>query len=161
MLESSSMGRPDLPQLAVVVLGCLNLCGYFLGQPALAAVGALTSASPLPVVFNDLSGCEPYALDGELLLHGTDGAQRYALTREWFAGLRGPFVRRHAYLRLISEAPRTRRALWEPALRFAFCGGPLAREAGIDEPLAGFVLRLHSRTAGHPSMWDLAVSCRG
>lgn len=144
----------------LVAVGLLNICGYVLGVPAFAAFARVTAASPLPVVFNDMGGLEPYAVDGELLLHGPGGARRYALGREWFASLRGPFIRRHAYLRLISEAPRKRRELWEPALRFAFCGrGPLAQEAGIEGPMDGFVLRLHSRSFGAPRTWDLAVAC--
>ncbi len=146
---------------ALTVAGLLNIAGYILQMPVLSQYARVTSASPLPIVFNDLRGLEPYALDVELLAMTAQGQERhYVMDRAWFSRLRGPFVRRHAYLRLISEAPMKSRAMWTSVLRYGFCRtGPLAAEAGIEEPLSGFIMRLHSRTSGRPTVWDLPVSC--
>lgn len=151
------------PRLAVALtaVGLMNLAGYTLQVPVLSRYARATSASPLPIVFNDIRGLEPFALDVELIALTEQGQVRhYVMDRAWFSRLRGPFVRRHAYLRLISEAPTKSRAVWQSVLRYGFCRkGPLAAEAGIEEPLSGFILRLRSRTLGRPTVWDLPVSC--
>lgn len=147
--------------VALTAVGLMNLAGYILQVPVLSQYARVTSASPLPIVFTDIRGMEPYALDVELIALTEQGqARHYAMDRAWFSQMHGPFVRWHAYLRLISEAPMKSRAMWQSVLRYGFCRtGPLAAEAGIEEPLSGFILRLRSRTSGRPTVWDLPVSC--
>ena len=154
------MGRL-VASYALVVLGMLNVVGYVSGVKRLSRIAGATAAATLPIIFVDMRGLEPFPLRADLEVVTVSGARRSeAMTRAVFSRLRGPFSRRHAYLRLIAEGPRKRQAFRDSVLRYGFChDGPLAKEFGIAEPIREATIHLTSTTAGRGDRWDLTVAC--
>jgi hypothetical protein len=123
----------------------LQIAADVAGLPALRAIAAATTASPLPKVFSAVRGLETYST--RFFVEWTDRAgelHSLELTPEVYAALRGPYNRRNvfgavvAYGPLLSTDARTR-PMFERVAAYALCGdAPLLRELGVDpRALAG------------------------
>jgi hypothetical protein len=130
---------------ALLALGLLQIAGDLAGFPAVRAIAAATTASPLPKVFSAVRGLETYST--RFFVEWTDrGGESHSLelTPEVYAALRGPYNRRNvfgavvAYGPLLSTDARTR-PMFERVAAYALCGdAPLLRELGVDpRTLAG------------------------
>jgi hypothetical protein len=125
--------------LALIVLGLAQITGDVAGLPALRAIAAATTASPLPKVFSAVRGLETYSTRFFVEWVDRDGVSHsLELTPEVYASLRGPYNRRNvfgavvAYGPLLSTDARTR-PMFERVAAYALCGdAPLLRELGVD-----------------------------
>src|SRR5688572_11455961 len=103
----TSLERANLLGLALCALGLMQTVGYVVGSKAIRAIGAATAASPLPKVFSDVDGLEPFA--STFHLEGTtSGGERIRipLTPELYQRLQGPYNRRNVYGAAIAFGPR-------------------------------------------------------
>jgi len=147
---------------ALLAVGVANAAALVIGSRALRAVALATRASPLPFVFvqsQDLAGyTDRFALEIET----ADGhRERRDLDGSVYADLPGPYERRICYGAALSFFPLVRARQFESILRYGLCrGGPLARAAGIAQPVAAATVVLPPGAAGAPER-RAGVRCAG
>lgn len=125
--------------IGLLGLGLAQIAGELAGLPALRAIAAATTASPLPKVFSAVSGLETYSTRFFVeWVDRTGTPHSLELTPESYAPLRGAYSRRNsfgaivAYGAIFSMDARTR-PMFERVAAYALCGdAPLLRELGID-----------------------------
>lgn len=140
----------------LLALGLAQIAGELAGIPALRAIAAATTASPLPKVFSAVRGLETYSTRFSVeWIDRSGAAHSLELTPESYKPLRGPYNRRNAFGAVVAYGPilsmdaRTR-PMFERVAAYALCGdAPLLRELGVDpkslaspasirlEPIAG------------------------
>jgi hypothetical protein len=123
---------------ALALLGLSQAMGQLSGSATLQALGTLSAASPLPLVFNSVQGYEFWAQQHQLDLKLTDGELRKVeIDSRTMASLPGPH-RMHMLLALpFIVGPLGPQALWQRLLEYELCReGPLARAAGVTAPVA-------------------------
>lgn len=159
-------------QYALVALGLVQiaaassywLChvgGYETDASSLIRVGMASAASPLPVVFCEISGLEHYALDFHMtfLLRG-GGVKHFEMDRARYAQLSGPHPWREAYAAAISFAPLLPEPVWRNVLQHGLCdGGLLAKDLGVTEHVRKVDILVTSRKYGEKEEWHLEVDC--
>jgi len=145
----------------LLVVGSLQMVGSLLGSPTLARLGRASMAAPLPLVFGRVGELETFSRRFALVLETRDGERiRLPGDRDLAARLDGPFTRRSIHLgaltywHLLPEPDRSER------VRFGFCGdAPLARELGIEAPLARVTIRTWSARGPEEPDLRLEVAC--
>ena len=143
-------------------IGLLQMAGEACGSRTLKGLGAATAAAPLPKVFCDVAGLEPFASTFTLVGETRGGeAFEIAITPEVYARLSGPYNRRNAYGAALSFAPRLPEGLWRSVARHGLReGGPLRRELGLPKDTALLRVRIATQTRGRDDEWDLEVPLR-
>lgn len=145
----------------LLALGLLQPAGYLLNIPLVKGLGAASTASPLPIVFSDVSGLETFASDFTASVTNEKGDTLHiAMTPEIYAKLDGPYNRRNVYGAAISYGPRLPSPVWESVLEYGFCGnGPLTRRFEIPGPVKAARVHLKTKTAGRSDRWTLLAEC--
>jgi hypothetical protein len=160
------MKRTDAAALAVVAIGCVSMVGFAVGSKSLRGVGAMTAASPLPLVFSQFRGLETFAARFSAELERTDGStRRFEITPAMYAELDGPYNRRNAYGAVIAFGPvltePNERAMVTSVLRHGLCDlGPLAVRFGETVPALRVRVTVETLTRGAESTWSNTVECR-
>jgi len=144
----------------LVGIGCLQMAGYLLGQPWLKSLGAVTVASPLPIVFTEVKGVETFALDFEL--HVQDEAstksQTIPITSELYAAFEAPYNFRNVLGAAVSYGPILPEEITSTVLTYAFQSpGSIASDFGLNPPLENAYIQIESRTAGRDQVWRLPI----
>jgi hypothetical protein len=153
----------DLGAIALLAVGLLQMMGDASGIVALKGIGAATAASPLPKVFSDVRGLEPFASRFTLLVTDAAGAETAReITPQLYGRLGGPYNRRNVYGAALSYAPRLPEPLW----RSVYCyglgpGGPLRRNFGVPDDAARVRVAIATRTRGRTDAWVLEAACGG
>lgn len=131
---------------ALLVLGSLNMAGWMAGSTPARGLGLMSAAAPLPLVFSDFRGIEPFAQDFHVEAETQDGRTlKLAITPEVYARLDGPYNRRNAYGAVFAAGPKmespAEQALWTSVMTYGFCGAaaPLATRFGLE----GGLRRVH------------------
>lgn len=137
------------------------MAGYVVGSDVLRGIGAATTLAPLPKVFSDVDGLEPYASEFTLRYAGADGhVVELAITPALYGRLAGPYNRRNVYGAAISYAPRLPRELWESVYCHGLgIDGPLRAELGISPGATEISVVIRTRTRGRRDVWKLEASC--
>jgi hypothetical protein len=139
----------------------MQMIGSLTGSVALRGIGAATAASPLPKVFSDVDGLEPFASEFTLRYRQPSGTlTQTAITPELYGRLGGPYNRRNVYGAALSYAPRLPRELWEPVFCYGLsAGGPLRTELGLGPGVSEISVAIRTRTRGRNDAWTLEPSC--
>lgn len=155
------MKLTDLKYGFLLGVGLLEIIGYLSGSDVLSGLGALTAASPLPLVFTDREGMEDFA-NQYFLSWMTRGQKKSTaqLTSQEFSRVSGPFGRKGAYATVVGYAPRLPAELVRSVLKQGFCQRHILAQALIGEPdIQSFELKLSTRTTGRADSWSYTVSC--
>jgi hypothetical protein len=147
--------------LAICIVGCVQMIGYIVDSDVLRGVGAATAASPMPKVFSDVDGLEPFASHFTLRYTAASG-RRVArpITPALYGRLTGPYNRRNVYGAALSYAPRLPRELWEPVYCYALApAGPLRSELGIEPDATNVTVTIRTLTRDRNDIWTLEVPC--
>lgn len=132
LAHEARLRRANALSLVVLAVGLLQPVGWLTGWRGLRGVGAVSQASPLPLVFTGVRGHETFAAEFTLAWDGPRGPERVTLDARRAAGLRGPYNRRNVYGAALSYGPVLPPALWEPVLAHGLGpDGPLRAELGI------------------------------
>lgn len=148
--------------LSLLALSLSSMAGDLLGLTALKGLGALSTAAPLPKVFSDVRGLEPFASEFAFEIERPgQPVQIVSITPELYGRLAGPYNRRNVYGAALSYAPRLPEPLWRQVFGHALCpGGPLRLELGLeDDPAAEIRVILRTRTRGRNDTWRLEAPC--
>ncbi|HEX5036747.1 MAG TPA: hypothetical protein VFX30_06280 [bacterium] len=147
-------------RLIVVGVGLMQLSGFLAGSFLMKAAGSMSGASPLPLVFDRVGDVEYWAADYRVALSLAGGERlERTLTAEDYARLPGPHVRHMAYAIPLSLSMVLPKRLWEPQLRYGFCG-PLARHFfETQETVERVSLQIAGTGAGERKTWDREFSC--
>jgi hypothetical protein len=137
------------------------MAGYVAGSDVLRGVGAATAVAPLPKVFSDVDGLEPFASEFTLRYRNADGGfVELPITPALYGRLAGPYNRRNVYGAALSYAPRLPRALWESVYCHGLAvDGPLRVELGIGAQATDISVTIRTRTRGRSQAWTLEPSC--
>lgn len=147
-------------QFALVGLGLLQILGFLFQSPALRGLGAMTAASPLPIVFTDVRGVETFASEFTIVWQTTTGRDSLLITPAVYARMGGPYNWRNVYGAAISYGPVLPDSVWRSILSHGLCGdAELARHFGIDEPILHASVLIRTKTAGRNDNWILDVDC--
>lgn len=134
----------------------LQIVGYVVGSQALRGLAAATAAAPLPLVFSDVRGLEPFASKFTFIL---DDADSIPITPELYQRLQGPYNRRNVYGAALAYAPRFPAPLWEAVYCHGFRPGGVGRkEFGISDDVS-VKITIETRTAGRTDSWLLSPAC--
>lgn len=151
-------------QVALIVLGSLNILGFVTGQAWLRGLSIASVASPLPFVFSQFRGYETFAADYEVIAHYENGQKEsVAISPPLYSKLGGTYNRRNTYGAAASYGPRmtkpSEEALVNHVLAFGLCeGGPIARQLA-DPNVRSATLEVRSRTAGSTEVWTKTIDC--
>jgi len=163
--------RRHLDAALLVALGCLQMLGDVIGEPAVRAIGLATQASPAPKVFTAQNGFETHS--SKFYIDWEDRGNSWhslELTPHVYRGMRGPYNRRNAYGAALSYAPvlasnpRTRPMI-DAVAHHGFCAdAPLLSELGIprDQVAYPLIVRLEPRDQrSRSSKWqhEFRISC--
>ena len=141
--------------------------GHLFNATILQNIGAITVASPLPLVFTDRWGMEDFASRYFVKWKGASDATGSArisgarrLKSSDFRRLPGPFTRKDVYATAVAYAPRLPETLWRPVLEYGFCrSGPLWTALAVGIPFGSFQLEVATQTAGRSDTWKFDVTC--
>ena len=145
--------------LVIFAAGLLQMAGEVCGSRTIKGLGAATVAAPLPKVFCDVAGLEPFASSFTLISETHSGAVlETPITPELYARISGPYNRRNAYGAALSFAPRLPEAMWRSVAKYALhAEGPLRSELGLPKDIRRLRLRIETRTRGRSDVWELEV----
>jgi hypothetical protein len=143
------------------VIACLQMTGYIVDSVPLRGIGAAIVVSPLPKVFSDVDGLEPFASEFTLRYRAADGTVVETLiTPALYGRLAGPYNRRNVYGAALSYAPRLPRELWEPVFCYGLAPhGPLREELGVGSNATDISVTIRTQTRGRRDAWTLESSC--
>lgn len=140
----------------VIAIGFLRITGWLLQNDAMKGVGAITAASPLPIVFTEVKGVETFASDVEVVYEDAVGrTERFPITPEVYSKLRGPYNRRNVFGAAIAYGPVMDEELWRSVLGYGLCSGVLQRELGLPHEMRNTRFVLRTRTVGRTDEWTL------
>ncbi len=98
--------------LLLLILGCLQPMGYLFDMPELRGLGAISTASPLPLVFSAYNGVETFSTEFYLVINYTtiatspiEGSWSGPMTRSLYKEIRGPYNRRNVFGVVFSHGP--------------------------------------------------------
>lgn len=155
----TAVQRGNLWSIALCALGLLNVIGFYTDSRVLRGIAAASVASPLPKVFSDVDGLEPFA--SEFTLRAKDSGGRpieRVITPELYAHLRGPYNRRNVYGAAIAFGPKLPDTLWSPILCYGF-RGPLRQEFALPTGMTDIAIGIRTRTRGRSDEWILRPHC--
>jgi hypothetical protein len=161
MLADASLRWRNRAAVGLCIVACVQMAGYIVDSVPLRGIGAATAASPLPKVFSDVDGLEPFASEFALRYRAADGTLVEALiTPALYGRLAGPYNRRNVYGAALSYAPRLPRELWEPVFCYGLApDGPLRTELGVGSDATDISVTIRTRTRGRTDTWTLEPSC--
>lgn len=140
----------------VIAVGFLRILGWLLHSAALKGIGAVTCASPLPIVFTEVSGVETFASDVYVVFEDErDSTTKVLVTPALYSELSGPYNRRNVIGAAIAYGPVLPEALWQSVLRYGLCNGILQREMGLPAVMHHTRFVLETRTADRSDKWVL------
>ena len=143
--------------ILVIAIGSLRMLGWLLENDALKGIGALTCASPLPIVFTEVNGVETFASDVYVVFENDkDSTQKLRITPSLYSGLAGPYNRRNVIGAAIAYGPVMREDLWQSVLGYGLCKGVLQHEMGLPPVMRNTRFLLETRTADRADSWILA-----
>lgn len=140
----------------VIAVGFLRIAGSLLQSDAVKGIGAVTAASPLPIVFTEVKGVETFASDVYVVFEDDAGiAQRVRITPAVYSRLHGPYNRRNVFGAAIAFGPVMDEQLWRSVLGYGLCSGVLQRELGLPKEMRNTRFVLRTRTTGRTDEWTL------
>lgn len=167
-----TIDRSKILVALVLGIGSLQLAGYLSGIDAIRKLGAVSAASPLPLVFSHFRGLETFSPKFYVLVDRQGSLTEIPITPATYRSLGGPYNRRNVYgaafaFGAVLKEPSERR-LVEGVLRYGFCsGGPLrALLAGSipdgsisDDSRIGIRIAPKSVKSLNPAPVDLWAEC--
>jgi len=153
--------RANVVALCLLAVGSLQMLGYMTGSARLGSVAAATAIAPLPNVYGDVNGLEPFASEFTVGYWAPNGTEHtLVITPEIYAQVGGPHARRSVYSAALSYAPRLPETLWTPVFCYGLAkDGPLRREIGLRPDLRDLAVTIRTRTRGRHDTWTFAPSC--
>lgn len=145
----------------LTAIGLSGSLGALLDWQWLRLAGHFTAAAPMPLVFDRYRGLDHWALQGALDLVLENG-HHFPLPIDYglFARIRGPHIRKIAYVIPSSYAPVISREQVFHALRIGLCGqGELAEDLGLPAPVREIRLSLRSSSVASELTWQDTTTC--
>ncbi len=145
----------------LVLVGVAEPAGFLVGNRTLREMGRLSSASSLPLVFNDVGGVAFWANHYTFeFTDRTGGVEWLEITSEVRSRIRGPHTRTAAYVVPIGLGPVLGPTSYRDPLRYGLCdNGPLARDLGYERDLREAKIHIRGHSRGRVRKWVLRVSC--
>jgi len=132
---------------------------------AIAALGRVSLASPLPKVFCKMGTIEPFARRDWLTLRHADGTERtYEVDRAASARLPGPYTLRNVYGAALVFAPLLPARTTNAVVRHGVCKRAAWREPADEErhgPVTSVVIASTPRPGGLGEATRVEVPCEG
>jgi hypothetical protein len=138
---------------------CIALVDYRWGF-----AGAITGASPLPLVFDAAVGYEPWACRYEISITYEDGArEKLEVDPAVLARMRGPHwphVVHAVYALPLALSPVMGRGVWGPPLRSAVCrDGDFLRALGAKGSARSVTIHITTKSAHDRRSWQIPYRC--
>lgn len=140
----------------VIAVGFLRIAGWLMQSDTVKGLGAVTAASPLPIVFTDVKGVETFANDVYVVFENSaDSTLHVRITPAVYSRLSGPYNRRNVFGAAIAYGPVMEEQLWRSVLGYGLCSGVLQRELGLPQEMRNTRFVLRTRTTGRTDAWTL------
>lgn len=145
----------------LLLIGLLQIIGHAIGVKAIKGLGAVTTASPLPLVFTAVKGIETYTLKFKLEYTTEDQKTRTMdITPEVYSKFNGPYNRRNIYGAAFSYAPILPDTLRNSVFQNAFCGPCfLKNDLDIKGAVQNVKIYIYSKTERKQAPWIYQVTC--
>jgi hypothetical protein len=144
----------------VVLIGSLQIIGHLTGVDNIRNLGRITSSSPLPLVFSEVNGVEPFASDFYLQYKNENGEnQKVKITPEIYSRLKGPYNRRNIYGAAISYGPVLPEQLWKSVINYGLCNEILKDELQVPVSKDNFSIYIETKTKDRSDNWTLNANC--
>jgi hypothetical protein len=133
--------------------------GWLTQQKAIKGLGALTVASPLPIVFTQQKGLETFALDFYLKYEDADGKKgELKITPELYSQFDAPYNYRNVIGAAVSYGPILPEDIRNSVYQFCFQEpGKLTQSLGLTMPLKSSSIYIKTKTQGRDQEWSLTV----
>ena len=147
--------------IVIVLIGFLHIIGYLSGVKVIRSIGAITAASPLPIVFTEVKGIETFASDFYLTWTNEDNSKEEILmTPALYSKIKGPYNRRNVFGAAIAYGPVLPKEIYEPILNYGLCKNVLEEELDLKIDKESFSVLLKTRTKGRNNQWTLNTKCQ-
>jgi hypothetical protein len=145
----------------LVLVGLLQIIGHATRVKAIKGLGAVSTASPLPLVFTAVKGLETYTLEFKLEYTIQDHQTKVLdITPEVYSKFNGPYNRRNIYGAAFAYAPILPDTLRNAVFHNAFCGTCfLKNDLGISGTLQNVNIYIYSKTERKKAPWIYQVTC--
>ncbi len=143
---------------ALVGIGLLQALGYATGQAWLRHAGALTVASPLPLVFTEVRGVETFALNFELYYESDDVITNVPINSELYSKFKAPYNFRNVIGAAVSYGPVMPPKVTEAVLHYTFQQlGDLSKTLGLTLPLKNAYILVSEQGHQRDRTWRLRI----
>lgn len=143
---------------ALVGIGLLQALGYATGQAWLRDAGALTVASPLPLVFTEVKGVETFALDFELYYESGNVIVNVPINSELYSKFKAPYNFRNVIGASVSYGPVMPSEVTEAVLHYAFQKpGDFSKTLELTLPLKNAYILVSERSDQRGRTWKLKI----
>jgi hypothetical protein len=142
-------------------LGSIQTLGVVVGSSRAAAIGWMSAASPLPLVFNRVMDQEYWAADYSIEAKTRTGkVVSMKLGDGDYERLAGPHTVHMAYVLPLALAPLSSDSIWRSPLRYGFCDSRYYPEAfGIGEPVAEASVIMEPKTGADRTVRTAEIRC--
>jgi len=152
--------KNKIPISLIVLIGFISIFGFFIRSERIQALGFISTASPLPLVFAEFRGVEGFANEFEIEIDGT----KTVITPAIYGMLTGPYNRRNVYGAAIAGAPMLTNAnekrMVSSILEYGLCGnGPLIQEFGLNPSVDYIKIHVRSKSSPSSGKWTIYVNC--
>lgn len=144
----------------VLIIGLLQIIGFLTGIKSIRSLGIITAASPLPLVFSEVSGVETFAGDFYMEWKNVEGkTEKVLMTPELYSKLKGPYNRRNIFGAAIAYGPVLPEKVWKPILHYGICNDVLSDELDLPFDKSSFTVEITTRTKDRNDQWTLKPDC--
>lgn len=154
--------------LCLLIIGLLQPIGYLFNQPNIRGLGAITVASPLPLVFSAYNGVETFRTSFEIDLYHMDKDNQtnmvsIPLTKEIYSKIQGPYNRRNVFGVLFSHGPFFQQPniieLRDHLLKYVICDNKLNLHIKPDK--SDVLMESHIKVISRRNnqTWDMQIKC--
>ncbi len=153
----------QLAVTALVAIGIAPVCAALIDY-RWGFAGAMTGASPMPLVFDAALGYEPWACQYEVTLNYSDGTrQRVEITPNVMANLpqpHWPHLVHVVYALPFALSPVMHPSIWGPPLRAALCReSELLRALGARGPSLRGAIEIKTKASSQSRSWRIPYRC--
>jgi hypothetical protein len=137
----------------------LQIIGFLTGIKAIRGLGAVSAASPLPIVFTEVRGVETFALDMSIRYTDDKGkVNKLVISPQVYSKMGGAYNWRNVYGAAFSYGPVLPKKIWYSILYHGFFEDTiLHKRFGIPTNVVRVDVILVSKTKGRTRRWLLRL----
>ena len=147
--------------IALIIVGCLQVAGYFLKSRNLRGLGFAFGASPLPTVFGTVKGVEGFTTRHTVFfLNKNSQTDSVLLDQRMFNQFKGSYFLKNSYSIFLAYPHMLKPGQVSAATDFLLCKRNLIKEFGLDESITDLSVQTRKNLYGKQEITTLKPACK-